>query len=190
MLPSLHCKPYHVNTIFEKQSASGLMTIRSLDLYRDLDTVYNWVNQDYSKKFWQMDGSREFLFNTYYMILENPHAHSFIILLDGEPVGQIDLYQVLSDELKNHLSATSFDCGLHLLMLPPRKSRKGLSIEVLKTFIEYYFSFSLSACLYAEPDINNRVANLLARKTGFQFEKIIQLSTKTANLYKFPKPVL
>jgi RimJ/RimL family protein N-acetyltransferase len=183
MLPTLHCKPYNHEILFTKSTSLGVLTLRSLVLKTDLDIIFNWVNQDYAKKFWQMDGARDFLHNSYHMILESPHAHSFIILLDNQPVGQIDLYMLLSDELKNHVKAEPEDCGLHLLMCPPRQSARGLSVAVLKFFIDYYFSFSLSQELYAEPDKNNLLANLLARKAGFQFICEIDMTAKKANLY-------
>jgi len=186
-LPTLHCKPAHTGILFSKPIPQGKLCIRSLTIKEDLDTLYKWVNQDYAKKFWQMDGSREMLAATYSMVLESLHAHSFMVLLDGRPVGQVDCYQVLSDELKNHVEANPEDCGLHILMQPAKVSVKGLALEALRAFTEFYFSFSLSKKLYAEPDKENLLANLLARKAGFQFSKEIVLSYKTANLYLISK---
>jgi RimJ/RimL family protein N-acetyltransferase len=183
-LPGLHCKPVLTNEIlYSKQVPQGLLTLRSLNLSTDLDVVYGWVNQSYSRRFWQMNGSRELLQNTYSMILRNPHAHSFMALLDDSPVGQIDIYQVLSDELASHIDAMCNDCGIHLLMLPPNQSKKGLSLELLRAFITYYFSFPQSGSLYAEPDVENESANLLATRAGFKQLKEVTLSSKTANLY-------
>ena len=182
-LPALHCKPSHTGLLFNKDIPQGNLAIRSLNMKEDLDTLYKWVNQDYAKKFWQMDGSREVLSTTYSMVIESLHAHSFMVLLDGRPVGQVDCYQVLSDELKNHVEANPEDCGIHILMLPPKHSARGLALEALKGFVEFYFSFSLSKKLYGEPDKDNLLANLLARKVGFQYLKEVTLSYKTANLY-------
>jgi len=72
-------------------------------------------------------------------------------------------------------------------MLPPKLSAKGLALEALRAFVEFYFSFSLSKKLYGEPDKENLLANLLARKVGFQFIKEVTLSYKTANLYLISK---
>lgn len=180
----------HEKTLFIKYTEAGALHVRSLQLPSDLDTLYDWVNRDYSRQFWQMNGSKKVLLDTYAGLLENPAAHSFLLLLNQQPVAQVDLYLVQSDELGKHVAATGSDCGMHLLMLPPRESFKGLSREALRCFIEFYFSFSTAGNLYAEPDRENEKANLLAKKAGFQFLKTVELSYKTANLYVFTRGML
>ena len=120
-------------------------------------------------------------------MLQNPHAHSFVAFLDDLLIAQIDIYQVLVDELSGHVPATPKDCGIHLLMLPPERSKKNLSFYLLRACFAYYFSFDSPGILYGEPDEKNLAANILARKAGFSFLKTIQLSYKTANLYSITK---
>ena len=47
--------------------------------------------------------------------------------------------------------------------------------------------FPEAETLYGEPDAANTPANLAAKRAGFQFQKTIQLSYKTANLYAITK---
>jgi hypothetical protein len=190
-LGPLFCKPASkTDTLFNTTIQHGQLIIRSLDLVTDLDTIHEWVNQEYARAFWQMQGSKKALCATYEGVLKNPHAHSFLVLLDSKPVAQVDLYQVLADELAEHLDTSmENDCGLHLLMLPPRQSQKYLAEEVLKAFTKFYFSFSGAGFLYAEPDIQNVTANTLAIKAGFSFLKEISLSSKSANLYCIKRSV-
>jgi RimJ/RimL family protein N-acetyltransferase len=183
----LGLKPANNDILYAKQTGSGLIKFRSLELSTDLDIIFDWVNRDYSKRFWQMNGSKEALRGTYIAMLENPAAHSFIALLANEPVAQVDLYCVNADELKEHLEADNAACGLHIHMLPPDQSKKGLSLDTLKTFIDFYFSDLANGSLYGEPDVENNMANVLARRAGFIFLKTIQLSYKTANLYSFTR---
>jgi len=181
---ALFCKPFdNSGILFEVSSANGKISFRSLDLSTDLDTIYHWVNQQYATEFWQMNGSKEVLKQTYLGILDNPAAHSFIALLDDLPVGQVDLYLVEADELAAHVNSELNDCGLHLLMLPPKQSKKDLSKDVLQSFISFFFSHLEAGKLYAEPDSRNAMANLLAKRSGFNFLRAIELSSKTANLY-------
>lgn len=184
-LKGLFCKPANTNQIlYTTEVAHGKLSFLSLQLATDLDTIFTWVNSQYAKTFWQMNGSVQALKATYKAVLENPHAHAFMVLLNGQPVGQVDLYQVGADELKGHIeSVNDNDCGLHLLMLPPKESKKNLALRVLQSFIEWYFAHPAAGDLYAEPDMENATANLLAVKAGFNFVKEIQLSSKTANLY-------
>ncbi len=182
-LPELFCKPADIEITYSGISPNGTIAFRSLDLKKDLDIIHYWVNQEYSRAFWQMNGSKNVLLNTYTDLLNNIAAHSFLALLNGAPVGQIDLYLVTADELATHVNHGINDCGLHILMLPPRESKKNLARDVLENFIRFFFSHAIAGNLYAEPDAENAMANLLAKNVGFNFLKTIQLSSKTANLY-------
>jgi GNAT acetyltransferase-like protein len=190
-LPKLFCKPdknFSSNNLFQNAIPEiGIIAFRSLDIAKDLDTIYDWVNQDYSRQFWQMNGSRELLKNTYLNILSNPHAHSFIGSLNDTAICQIDLYQVLNDELSNHVEANDSDCGLHLLMSPPDQRIKGLTLIFFKTFLAFYFSFPEAIRMFGEPDKENIKSNQLVINSGFEFMKTIGLSYKTANLYCITK---
>ncbi len=192
-LASLFCKPVSVNypgqllySVHDPE-LNTTISFRSLQLETDIDFLYDWVNRTYAKRFWQLNGSKSILNDTYQTLLANPNAHSFIGLCDGKPVCQVDLYNVSADELKDHTDHSPDDCGLHLLMLPPHEMRKGLSVHMLSHFVHFYFSFPASSRLFAEPDKENSLANRLATKAGFRFLKTIELSYKTANLYCITK---
>lgn len=164
-------------------SIEALVSLRSLDMNNDLDMIYDWVNQPYARRFWLMNGSRSHLTSTYQRILLNPHAHSFIGLINGKSCFQIDAYSVLHDELSDHKDAREHDTGLHLLMAPPKTLRKGWSLAALQVFQDYYFSFPMADRLFGEPDQDNAAANQLSVRAGFQFLKMLQMSYKIANLY-------
>ncbi len=190
---SLFCKPigsakkedliYSVSLT----SSNSTLSFRSLDLDIDLDMIYDWVNKSYSRKFWQLNGSKQLVKSTYDSVLKNSQAHSYIGLIDKRPFCQIDIYRLSIDELRQHISTPLNDCGIHLLMLPPKQLQKNWSIFALKAFQDFYFSFPEPDCLYCEPDIENDMANQLALKAGFEFIKPITLSYKTANLYSISR---
>ncbi len=166
---------------------NGTIAFRSLSLSNDLDLLHDWVNQPYTRRYWQLNENKESLTSTYRTVLDNPLAHSFIGLFNNNIVCQIDCYNVAADELKDHVEVSSGNCGLHILMLPPRQSQKGLTESMLKAFVKFYFSFSAANCLYGEPDCRNSGANIAAKRAGFEFVKTIILSYKTANLYSITK---
>ncbi|MGC4233248.1 MAG: GNAT family N-acetyltransferase [Niabella sp.] len=188
-IPRLWCKPAADDlpgTLLFTRSVPELdasFSFRSLDPNFDFDRIYDWVNQAYAQKFWQLKGSRSMIETLYKGILSNPQVHAFIGLVDQAPVCQIELYALPADELAGHLPARSGDCGLHILMCPPRQMQKGWSFYALRLFQEFYFSFPEAQRLFAEPDRENHAANQLAMNTGFRFLKTIELSYKTANLY-------
>jgi RimJ/RimL family protein N-acetyltransferase len=192
--PRLFCKPQVYDgqnqVLFTKNisKAGSTISFRSLNLSQDLDMIHDWVNQAYSKRFWQLNGSLALVEMTYRAILQNAGTHSFIGLLDGRPMCQIDAYLLAVDELKKEvLDWRPNDCGFHLLMIPPQKSEKGLSRIILRTFFEFYFSFKESDRLFGEPDRENTLANRLAISTGMEFLYKVQLSYKEANLYAITK---
>lgn len=166
---------------------NGKIAFRSLALATDIDIIHDWINQPYTRRYWQMNVDKQTLHDTYTTLLDNPLAHSFIGLFNGKMVCQIDCYNVATDELKDHVEVIPGNCGLHILMLPPRQSQKGLTESMLKAFIKFYFSFSAANCLYGEPDQRNTTANLAAKRSGFSYQKTITLSYKTANLYAITK---
>lgn len=188
-LPRLWCKPSPDDvpgTILFSRPVPELdaaFSFRSLDMSLDGDRIYRWINKAYAQKFWQLSGSRAVMENLYRGILKNPLVHSFIGLVGETPVCQVDLYAVSADELAGHIPAFPGDCGLHLLMCPPREMQKGWSTYSLRVFQEFYFSFSEAQRLFAEPDQDNHMANQLAINTGFRFLGKVELSYKTANLY-------
>lgn len=177
-------------TLFARQipPTGELLSIRSLNIGSDLKTIHHWVTQSYAQRFWQLNRSVNIIEGIYESVLQNPLTHSFIACIDEHPIAQIDVYAIITDELNEHIpGATAQDAGLHLLMCPPREMQKGWSKQVLLCFQEFYFGSPQTMDLYAEPDKENYHANRLAINTGFRFQKTIQLSYKTANLYRISR---
>jgi RimJ/RimL family protein N-acetyltransferase len=165
------------------QTLDAEIHFRSLDLEKDLSLIHSWVTQPYAEKFWQLNVDPQALLAIYESILSSPIAHSFIGLLDNKIVCQVDLYHVSAEEIREHVPNHPGHCGLHILLCPPRESRRGLAAALLKAFVQFFFSFDEAQALYGEPDAANTVACVAALRAGFQFQKQITLSYKTANLY-------
>lgn len=181
----LVCKPATKSTLLIEApfGPSGTIHFRSLDLKKDLNILYQWVNAHYAQQFWQLEGSIENLKAVYQPVLKNPNAHSFIGLLDEQLVCQVDCYRVEADELGKHLRCDPHDVGMHLLMAPLVTPVPGLSRKLMETFLRYYFSFDQAQRMYAEPDIYNHKACQLLTKCGFGFVQNIMLTDKAASLY-------
>ncbi len=176
---------YPGNILFKKFFDDlGTLAFRSFDLERDEGMIHDWVNRDYALRYWQLDGDRRRVHDTYYAIQRSGEGHSFIGLLNGVPVCQFDVYRVLADEIQEFITAPGpQDCGFHLLMAPNEKPMPGLSVAITRAMLEYYFSFPEAERMYAEPDITNPRSNRILQQVGFQFIESIKMSYKTANLY-------
>lgn len=190
---SLFCKPlfgmqaHEILFFLTDKDLNGTIAFRSLSLSDDIDTIHDWVSQPYTRRYWQMNVDRKSFADTYTKLLNNPLAHSFIGLFNNKMVCQIDLYNVSADEIKDHVEVSPGNCGLHILMLPPRQLQRGLTESMLRAFIKFYFSFGSAQTLYGEPDYRNAAANMAAKRAGFELLKQIKLSYKTANLYSITK---
>lgn len=155
--------------------------------------LHKWCNQPYAARFWQLQGTYK-SFKAYYdEMLEASINLFFMLYLDDTPVGFVEVYRVINDEeLAQHLDAQNNDYGLHLLMCPYRllppsviKNMKGIAYQSLLTVLDFLFYVLTIDSLYAEPDAANIHACRLAEQAGFDFLETIQLSYKTANLYRY-----
>lgn len=164
-----------------------LICFRSLDLKTHLPFIHDWVNMSYTKAFWQMDGSFQQLLEIYQKIIDHPNAHSFIGYYGDRPICQLDIYMIGVDELSFIIPQHESDCGFHLLMAPNQKRIPGLTVAVIRAFLEYYFSFTRALKMFAEPDCRNERSIALLKQTGFHFLQTIRLSYKTAHLYCLDK---
>ncbi len=168
-------------------SLQSILSFRPLSLDFDSDLLSGWVNQVYTQRFWQLDGPVSQFREGYLEILSNPNAHSFVGQIEDQIVCQVDLYRVQADELASHVNCAHNDCGLHLLMCPPKQMQRGWSLAALQCFQDFYFGYPEAGNLYAEPDHQNHQANRLAIQAGFTFLRPVVLSYKTANLYMLAK---
>lgn len=184
---------YPGNIIFKKYfDELGTLAFRSFDLYRDKAMIHEWVNMDYTRKYWQLDGEPSRIWDTYYAIQRSGEGHSFIGLLNGVPICQFDVYRILADEIRQFITADPQDCGFHLLMAPnddPEQHVPGLSVAITRAMLEHYFSFPEARKMYAEPDITNARSNRILTRAGFRFIERVQMSYKTANLYVMTREV-
>lgn len=193
-LTPLFCKPNifteNHQVLFKKDhpELNAEISFRSLNLQTDLTLIHQWVNMDYSKEYWQMNGQFSQLYAIYQCMELNPYSHSFIGLLNGEIICQFDVYSVFADELRDHVPCESHDCGFHLLMSPNRNPIPGLTKAIVETFLEYYFSFPKAVRMYAEPDIFNLKSIDLLKKCGFVRKKMVKLSYKKAYVYCLERP--
>lgn len=190
MITPLFCKPHSQHGIlFSKfvPELNNTVSFRSLDLKNDLEAIYVWVHMLYARDYWQMTGPYSQLFAQYQCIASNPFCHSFAGLLGEQLICQLDLYSIQIDELKSHIPCSQNDCGFRLLMAPNQTPISGLTLQILKTFLEYFFSFAESGKMFAEPDVRNAKSIALLERCGFQRLQTITMTYKTAHIYCLEK---
>jgi RimJ/RimL family protein N-acetyltransferase len=185
-LPRLFCKPEHPKEFVHYSDfvhLNQLISFWSLDIDKHLPFIHQWVNMAYTSSFWQMDGAFEPFKEVYEKILNHPNTHSFVGYYGDQLVCQLDVYMVGVDELSYIIPEESEHCGFHLLMAPNNNAIHGLTSALIKSFLQYYFSFEQAKKMYAEPDVRNERSIKLLRGQSFVYLSQVALSYKTASLY-------
>lgn len=183
MQTTLFCKPLTGGLVFEKEDIS----FHSLDLASHLEVIHGWVNHPYALPYWNAAGSMGLLRSCYQCILQNPFSHSFAGFYKDKLICQFDVYLVSADELAAHISTEPGDCGFHLIMAPVMDRVAGLTVSVVRAFLEHYFSFPHARRMYAEPDVNNEKSIALLERCGFKRIDTIRMSYKSAHVYCYEK---
>lgn len=171
-----------------QQFSNYTLEIRPLSLTRDIAVIHKWVNMDYAKTFWQMAGSYDQVYHHYEQFLSSGLGDSLMFFYAGnpDPIAQMDFYNPLLDEVGAMYETQEDDIGVHLLMGPATTPVKGLTTNVMLCGISYLFILGAKRII-GEPDMNNKNANELVKRVGFQFIKPVSLSYKKANLYILEK---
>lgn len=184
----LRC-PQHNDLLDNSLHSAASVSFRSLSLPKDISLLHGWVSHPGAERFWQLKGyTGQMLLELYTELLSLLGYHSLIGQYNGKAVCQVDVYHIHASELKPFVpGASRRDCGLHFLMAPPRESFKGLSLLMLRAFMDAYFTYPFAGDLYAEPDELNALANRLAMKAGFRLLRKASLPHKMANVYRITK---
>lgn len=162
------------------------LTVKPLYLKRDIPVIQRWVNAPYALKYWQMPWNEKRLFQYYEAFMNSGKGYSLMFFIGNKPIAQIDLYQAMSDEIKDFYDAKPDDYGIHVLMGRYKEPVAKLSTNVVITCLHYLFSLSVDRVI-GEPDSSNERANELVKRVGFRFIKTIQMSYKEANLYSYAR---
>jgi len=192
-MEALWCKRFSNEIMYQSpfiNALNGIISFRSFDLNLDLGLIHHWVNLDYARTFWQMRGSEGLLRSCYQCIQQNPYSHSFMGLLNSQPLCQFDVYKVAVDELAGHISYSENDCGFHLLMSPITTAGNvvhGLTNALIHHFLCFYLSQPETGSMFAEPDAENLKSIRLLEKAGFERIKSIKMSYKNAELFQLTK---
>jgi len=166
--------------LFSRSRDAGKLTLRPLNFPQDADTLHSWMTKPYAK-FWGMLDSHRDDVETFYRELtaNNPHA-ALMGEHDGKPAFLIECYPVQDDPLHEHYDVQPGDIGMHILLAPADRPLPDFSWQVFSTVMEYLFSLPEVLRVVVEPDVRNDKIHRLNKRAGFQYQRQITLSHKTA----------
>ncbi len=169
--------------VFKKEIIGlGEISIRPIELKNDINTLYSWVKKPYAKYWGMLEQSKEEAFKAYQELEENPHHHTYIGMLNDEPIFLMERYKASEDVIAKHYNALENDYGMHILVAPAEKKISQFTWHVFSTIMEYFFSLSFVNRVVVEPDMNNEKIHVLNKKAGFIYDKNITLEDKIASL--------
>lgn len=188
MLINHFCKeilqPRHQNMVYSRffQKNGYTLDMRPFDMKQDLHVIHDWVNRDYAKKFWQMDGPIQTLEAFYIQNCCCDYSSTFIGLMKGEHAFLIEPYWPMRDRVGKYYDAKPDDYGFHIMIKPPTSASTSLLINAFRMALEYLFTFSGIKRIIGEADYRNAKLDALTRRVGYQLQEIITMPDKQANL--------
>ncbi|WP_136068023.1 GNAT family N-acetyltransferase, partial [Modicisalibacter radicis] len=159
------------------------LSLRVLEIERDLDAFHRWMNDPAVAHFWQEEGDLAQHRIRLERTLQTPGIVPLIGCFDDEPFGYFETYWAREDRIAPHCDAGDFDRGWHVLIGEPEFRGRPHVAAWLPSISHYLF---LDDCrtqrLVIEPRADNaRMIGNLA-KCGYALLKAFDFPHKRAML--------
>lgn len=171
--------PVHVVTVPDL----GEVRLDVLDPAGEAAVVHAWT-RDERADFWMMrDKSLEEVREIYVWLDEQPTHATYLVRLDGTPVGLFQTYDPRVEEVAEHLEVRDGDLGLHAMVGPHvGASRAGFTMHLTAVVLGWVFADPAVGRVLGEPDARNARMQALAERAGARTEGTVELSVKPATL--------
>lgn len=141
------------------------VAIRPVDPAADSALLHSWVTEDRAV-FWGMtDCDVERVREIYAYIDEQDHLAAYLLELDGIPVGLLQTYDPVFDEIGLWYDRREGDVGVHIL-LAALPERAGHTDEIVATGLAFVTSIPGCTRLVFEPDARNTASLALMERIG------------------------
>jgi len=145
-----------------------LIGLRPVSMHdnNDINVIHQWLTNGYtSHAGLPPDQLRVF----FILLAESTYAQAFMVLLNGiTPVGQLEVYQVLYDELKDAIDVREGDLRIYVPVMPVIAELPEITGQILQTCINYFLSCIEIKRLFWVVPVNDIERNTIAAKTGFR----------------------
>lgn len=162
----------------------GDLRLRPVDAGRDLALITGWMNDPAVAAFWELAGPESVTLAHLRPQLDGDgRSVPCLALLDGTPVGYLELYRADLDPLARHYPARPQDTGVHVLVGRGADRGRGLGTALLRAVGDLVLDHR-PRCerVVAEPDVRNAPSVAAFRRAGFRLQEEIDLPGKRAAL--------
>ena len=157
------------------------ITIRPVNMDTDLEMLHEWFNREHAIKIWQMNWPIDVLEDYYRTMLPGNEAHSYIILSNGEPSCNIEVYWASRDIVGDYYEVLPTDYGTHQFIAPIDPKKKYVSPST-QSMVDYVFAQPEVGKMVGEGSVDSLASMMNKAHVGFKIEKVIEMPHKKANL--------
>jgi acetyl CoA:N6-hydroxylysine acetyl transferase len=168
---------------FTYQENGILYALRVLTLPQDFSLLYNWMHEPHVIPQWQLNKPELELAVYFEKMLIDDHQRLYIIQIEGQDVGYLEIYEAKRDRLSLYYPALENDLGWHILLGEKNVVGKGHFKAVMRMMSYFIFEHSPAEKIVGEPDENVKSYEYVAQEIAFEAQKSIQMLEKTAILY-------
>lgn len=168
---------------FTYQENGILYALRALTLPQDFSLLYNWMHEPHVIPQWQLNKPELELAVYFEKMLIDDHQRLYIIQIEGQDVGYLEIYEAKRDRLSLYYPALENDLGWHILLGEKNVVGKGHFKAVMRMMSYFIFEHSPAEKIVGEPDENVKSYEYVAQEIAFEAQKSIQMLEKTAILY-------
>ncbi|SEL61686.1 Protein N-acetyltransferase, RimJ/RimL family [Roseateles sp. YR242] len=114
-------------------------SFRAVDPAVDLARIHRWMNEPAVAQVWQEDGDLDKHRRYLAELAADPHIHSMIASLDGEPFGYFEVYWAKENRVAPFYDVDDYDRGWHVLIGEPAFRGKAYATAWLTAISHYLF---------------------------------------------------
>ncbi|EIT84229.1 IucA/IucC protein [Fictibacillus macauensis ZFHKF-1] len=172
-----------ITTIDVKQHGiSDVFTFRAVDLERDEEVLYEWMQQDHIAPFWKLNVEKPLFKKWLHNSVTSEKKDVYIGTYHGAPACYLIAYDVQGDEIANYYPYEAGDLGMHLLIGPRAYLNKEDGLSLIRAMILFLFHHYGAKRIIGEPDVRNRLVIPILKKIGGEVQGRITLPHKKASL--------
>ncbi|PIF45871.1 siderophore synthetase component [Chryseobacterium sp. 52] len=164
---------------FQKDDVT--ITMRPMDLDEDLEMLHEWFNREHAIKIWQMNWPIDELETYYRLMLPSDESHSYIVLSNGEPSCNIEVYWPCRDIVGDYYEVMPTDYGTHQFIAPTDPKKKFVSPST-QSMVDYVFAQPEVGKMVGEGSVDSLASMMNKAHVGFKVDKVIEMPHKKANL--------
>lgn len=158
------------------------ISLRPLDLERDLDLVGGWMDEPHVAAWWQLSGPRARVRAYLADQVKLGHSESWIASVDGRPFAYVETYRAVEDPLAAHYDAWPGDRGWHVLVGPADLLGTGVPRDLGRLVVDRLLAEPGAERVVCEPDVRNERMVAFCQRLGARREAVLDLPDKRAAL--------